>query len=334
MSIPFDNFGSQSIGTVDAAAMTLDARYVKDGLTFLEGELEKLDSDIKNPLSSTFWPRDMPVRTGGGFMDNVSSIFVNYGTSGADEESFIGDQTNNIPAMQADFGKEHWKLFIWGHYLDIPYVVREKMMQIARNLEDALNRGLHLFYDKSVDKSVYTGLTRYGSTGLLNRPEVTRYNVAAGAGGTTWADKTPDEILDDVNEIIRMTWEASEHDLSGVANHLLVPTKQFAMLVSRKVGVTGDKSILTYLQENNIGKALGVDLVIDPMPFCTGIGTGNADRMVAYRNDVDRIRMDITVPLRRLPTETASLRYRTPFISQFSEVQVLYPTTIAYADGI
>lgn len=331
----FDTFGTQRVGTFDGAIPTFDARYVRDGLTFLQGELEKLDSTILEPLSTTSWPRDMPVRTGGGFMDNVSSIFVDYGTTGADEQSMIGDQTNDIPVMQADFGKEKWKLFIWGHYLDIPYVVKEKMLQVTRNLEETLSKGIHLFYDKSVDKSVYTGLSRYGSTGLINNPGVTRYSVAQGEGGTTaWESKSADEILADVNEIIRKTWEASEYDLSGMANHILLPAKQYAMLVSRKASESGDKSILKYLMENSIFADQGRELKIVPLRECQGAGTGGADRMVAYCNDADRVRMDITVPLRRLPTEVNNLRYRTPFISQFSEVQILYPSTIAYGDGI
>lgn len=332
----YNQFGSQSVGTFDGAPVgTFDSKYVRDGMTFINKELEKLDNKIQEPLASTWWPRDIPVRTGGGFLENVSSIYVDYGTTGAMEDSLIGDQTNNIPVMQVDYGKESWKTYIWGHYLDIGYVFKEKMMQIGRNLEETMNKGIRLFYDKSLDKNVYTGLAKYGGTGLLNDATVTRYSAAANAEGkTSWKDKTADEVLSDINNAIRFTWEQSEHDLSAMANHVLIPAEQYADLVLRKVGVTGDKSILTYVKENNIASQQGRELSIHPMPMCKGIGTGATDRMVAYCNDVDKIRMDITVPLRRLPTEAANLRFRTPFISQFSQVQILYPTTICYVDGI
>jgi hypothetical protein len=75
-------------------------------------------------------------------------------------------------------------------------------------------------------------------------------------------------------------------------------------------------------------------LVIDPCPFLKGAGVGGTDRMVAYRNDIDYTRIDLTQPLMRLPSEQTGLLIRTLFISQFSEVQILEPTSIAYGDGI
>ena len=119
-----------------------------------------------------------------------------------------------------------------------------------------------------------------------------------------------------------------------LVNHILVPVEQFGALVSRKVGVTGDKSILTFLMENNLSKQQGEDLVISPCKWCKGAGTGASDRMVAYINNQDKICFNMTSPLKRLTTEVTNLQYKTPFVSAFSEVRMLYPTTIQYVDGI
>lgn len=331
------SIGSQVVNPFGSAPMlTYDAAYMRDGLSFLNRELEKVDTKIREPLASTWWPRDMPLRTGGGWLDNVAVINVNYATTGADEDSFIGEQNNNIPSMQADFDKEKWVLFQWAHYLDVPYLQQEKLIQIGRNIEEFLNKGIRLFYDKSLDKNVYKGLTRYNKTGLLNSPGIYRYAVDKNAADTSslWKDKTPDEILADVNMIIAYTWAAVEHVTAYMANHLLIPVEQYSSLVSRKIGVTGDKSILTFLYENNIGLKQGRALVIDPLPMCKGAGSGGTDRMVAYCNNIDCVRIDQTVPLRRLPTDNVNLMFRTPYVSQFSEVQFLEPSSVAYGDGI
>ena len=37
------------------------------GMAFLVGELEKLDPKIREPLTAVTWPRDVPVKTGGGW---------------------------------------------------------------------------------------------------------------------------------------------------------------------------------------------------------------------------------------------------------------------------
>ena len=132
------------------------------------------------------------------------------------------------------------------------------------------------------------------------------------------------------------TWSASEYDLTGMANHILVPPAHYAHLVKTKVGVTGDKSILTYLLENNIGKNQGVDLVIAPSRWCEGAGTGNTNRMVAYCNNEDRVRFDMTAPLHRLMTQASAehLAYLTPYLAQWSEIYWLYKSHAMYMDGI
>ena len=45
-----------------------------DAYTFLMKELEKVDETILEPLTSTEWPRDMPVITGGGLLETVASM--------------------------------------------------------------------------------------------------------------------------------------------------------------------------------------------------------------------------------------------------------------------
>ena len=108
------------------------------------------------------------------------------------------------------------------------------------------------------------------------------------------------------------------------------------MLVERKVGVTGDKSILTYLLENNIGKNQKVDICIEPSRWCVGAGTSGKDRMVAYCNDEDRVRFDMTSPIHRLMTQASAehLAYLTPYIAQWSEVYWIYLSHAMYVDGI
>ena len=318
-------------------SFAIDRQYVKDGYTFLEKQLEKMDSKILEPLQSTSWPRDMPVETGGGFLENISSIDVEYATTGGDENSLIMEAANDIPVMQADFGKTSWRVFNWAHYFCVPYLQKEKLTQIGTNIEEVLNKGVRLYHDKTVDRNVYKGFVKVGSTGLINNATVTRGTAdphTSGGTDTQWIYKTPDEILNDFNKAISAIWEANDCSPDAIPNHVLIPVEQFGALVSRKVGVTGDKSIITFLMENNLAKQQGVDLVISPCKWCKGAGTGDTDRMVVYINDVSKIKFNLTAPLKRLTTEIADLQYKVPFVSAFSEVRFLYPTTVRYVDGI
>ena len=311
-------------------------RMATDGYAFLEKQLEKCDPKILEPLESTLWPRDMPVKTGGGFLENVATIDVQYASTGNDEDSLIFNVTNDIPVMQADYGKNIARVFNWAQYMKISYIEKQKFQNIALNLEEALNKGIHLLFDHFCDKNVYTGFTKVASTGLLNNANVTRVTAANNEAGTStaWDDKDADEILKDFNDALTAVWIANDMAEDALPNQILIPVYQFGQLVTRKVGVTGDKSILTYIKENNIVEQQGKKLEIVPCKYCYHAGTGSTDRMVVYINNVDKIRYHQTAPLRRQPTEIANLSFNTPYVAQISEVEFCYPTTVYYVDGI
>ena len=319
--------------------MTMDAAAISGGMAFLVGELEKRDEQLHEPLTSITWPRDMPVHTGGGLVDAVSYYDVSYATSGGTDGGIMGGETNDLPVMQADIGKEEARTFMWGHILKVPMIDQEKLKKIGRSLDDILDKGLHLAHDKAVEQSVYVGFSQHGSYGLINNPNIVTVMAdphTPSGSDTQWANKTPDELLADINRVMVETWAASEYDLSGMANHILVPPEQYAMLVSTKVGENGEKSVLTYLLENNIGRNQGIDLVIAPRACCKAAGTGGSDRLVAYCNHEDRVRFDMTAPLHRLLTQASAehLAYLTPYLAQWSEVYWLYLSHAMYMDGI
>lgn len=319
--------------------MMLTGDAISGGMAFLVGELEKRDEKLHEPLTSITWPRDMPVKTGGGWVDSVSVFDVSYASAGGTNGGLMGPESNDLPIMQADIGKDSYKTFQWGHILKVPLIDQQRLQKIGRNLDDVLTKGLHLVHDKKLDESVYTGFVSHGSYGLVNDPQITTVSAAphtASGTDTQWSKKSADEILTDVNRVLLETWAACEYDLSGMANHILIPPENYAHLVATKVGVTGDKSILQFLLENNLGRNQGIDLVISPCQWCKGAGTGSANRMVAYCNDYDRVRFDITVPLQRMLTQASAehLAYLTPYVTQFSEIQWPYRTHAMYMDGI
>lgn len=333
-------FPALRVPTGDAfpSGFMMDAASIATGMAFLRGELEKFDEKLHHPMTSTTWPRDLPVKTGGGWVDAVSMFDVSYAFSGGNNKGLIGGETNLLPRVQADIAKESVRTFVWGLNLVVPYLDQQKLQKIGRNLEEILDKGLRLAYDKMMDQNAYTGIAE-NAYGLVNDPNITTVSAAPhtpGGTDTEWVYKTPDEILADVNRLILATWEASEYDLTGMANHILMPPAHYAYLVKTKVGVTGDKSILTFLKENNIGKDQGVEPFFAPSTWCKNAGTGGADRMVGYCNDVDRVRFDITVPLQRIMTQADanSLAYLSPYVSQFSEIQWPYRTHAMYMDGI
>ena len=212
---------------------------------------------------------------------------------------------------------------------------KEKMLQVGRDPETFLNKGIRLHFDKVLDRNVYLGFKKVSSTGLCNNPNIVRSSAGMGAGGSThWRDKTADEILNDINAAISAVWTENDCAADALPNHILVPVEQYGMLVTRKVSDDSERSILTYVLENNLATRQGRELIIDSCKWCSSIGSNSSDRMVVYMNQVDRICFNLTQPLKRFETEYIDMRIKIPYYGQFSEVRFLYPSTVRYLDGI
>lgn len=320
----------RGLGAMDAAA-------VAGGMAFLEAELEKRDPKVREPLTSVTWMRDIPVKSGGGWVDFTSNFFADYAMSGPNQYGLSGGQSTTIPIMQTNVLKDIYPTFNWQNVMKVNFIDMQKLQGAGRSLDDLLDKGIKLNWNKSLDLVTYQGWG--GMPGLVNNSAVTASSVALGAGGSTnWSKKTPAEILYDVNTAMVNTWVASQYDVTGMANHILIPAAQYALIASQLVSSAGSVSILTYLLENNIGKTQGVDLKIFPSRWCLGAGAASTDRMVAYVNNDDRVVIDITVPIQRVMTtpniSDGGGAYLTLYAGQIGVVKFLFTQPVTYQDGI
>lgn len=315
----------------------LDAAGISTGMAFLEGELEKRDPKIREPLTSVTWPRDIVAESGGGWVDFTSTMNVDYATSGGNDNSLVGGATDVISLVQANINKDVYKVFTWAQGMKIPFVDSQKFQTIGRSIDSILDRGVRLNYNKSVDQLVYRGFTSVGFTGLVNDANIVRSTAPNGAAGSPlWQNKTVDEILWDVNKTLTEAWAASEYDESAIPNHLLLPPDKYAYIVSTRIGTSGDENILDYLLRNNLATNRGGNLYIAPCRWCSGAGTEKTDRMVAYVNDRDKVYFDLPVPLTRAMTQPVALQfaYITIYAAQMGQVKWLYYQPARYMDGI
>ncbi len=336
----FKSVGTYNLDTMAGGARpcVMDAQGIASGKAFLESELEKRDMLVRTPLTSYTYTRDIPIRVGGGWAEYVSAMSVGYGVTGGSGDGLIQSaSTDGIPLVTANFGKDLWKTHIISAGTRVFWVDMQRGNMTGRNLDSLLRDGLRLSYDKHMDENVYAGFATYGTTGLVNNADVTASNVVAGAGGgTVWTGKTPDEILADVNTAILTAWGASEFDLDAIPNHIILPYEQFNYIATTRVSALAEKTILTFLLENNVSKQNGEDLYIGATKWCKGAGVGATDRMVVYCNKERYVAVDELVPLTRAMTTPNAERfsYDTAYAGNVSETEVFYPMTMIYADGI
>lgn len=342
----------QNVGTYNAGAFTLtapgsapmggvpvmDADGIASGGAFLVSELEKRDPLIRKPLTSFTYPRDIVIQTGGGWVDYVSAMSVAYGiTGGAEGGAVTAGGANGIPTVQASVDKGVYKAHVFAAALRVMFQDMQRANYIGRSLDNLLQDGVRMAYDKHMDANTYVGFREYGTTGLINNPDATETTAANGAKGTSdWASKTPQEILRDVNAALTAVWAANEYDETAVPNHILLPYEQYTYILNTMVTDLATETILDFIMKNNVAAKSGGSLFVGATRWCNGAGTGDKDRMVVYVNHERFVKMDELVPMSRIMSapNVANVCYDTAYMANLSEVQLLYPTSILYVDGI
>lgn len=317
-------------------AMTFDQATIDSAGVFLVGELERLDQTLHMPLTAVTWSRDIELREDVTIADEVSSFtnssFAAAGGMSPSGKAWISKDANTIPGIALDIGKTPRPLHLWG--MEMKWTLPELLsaQALGRPIDTQKLEGLKLKHNMDVDEMVYIGDTTKGAYGMVNQPSVSTSNVVNGASGSPlWVNKTPDEVLNDINSLLSAVWTNSA--VAVVPEELRLPPAKFAYLASTKVSEAGNTTILEFVREKCISSVVNnKPLNIQPLKWLTGRGSGVTDRMMAYTKKKEYIRYPM-VPLQRTPLEWRSLFQITTYYGRLGEVEIPYTETVGYRDG-
>ena len=306
---------------------------------FLNGELERLDQTIHEPLVDISWSRDIDLREDVSMGDEMSSYtnsaFAATGGFRPGGKAWIASNSTEIQGVAVDIGKTSTPLNLWGVEVKWTLPELENAKMIGRPIDTVYYDNMKLKWNLDLDEQTYIGDSDYSTKGLFNFGGVTPANVPNGASGSSlWVNKSPQEILTDVNTMLTTTWENSAWAV--MPNRLMLPPAQFGYVSSMLISDAGNQSILKYLNDNNIVKQSGGTLELYPQKWLIGRGGNGAqgiDRMVCYTKDKKRVRLPI-VPLQRTPIEYRSLWQITTYYGKFGSLEAPYISTLGYSDGI
>ena len=282
--------------------MTYDAATRDAAGAFLVGELERLDQTLNMPLVEVTWSRDIQLREDVTIGDETASFtntgFAAAGGPSAAGKNWAGKDANAIKGLAINIEKSSGPLTLWAMELAWSIPELESAQRVGRPIDSQKVEGMELKRQMDIDEQVYIG----------------------------------DEILADINKLLARAWKNTGYALCPT--DLLLPPLKFAVLVSRKVSDAGNMSVLEYVRLNSLSNAKnGRPLNIKPLKWLEGRGAGNTDRMVAYTNDKKRVRFPMT-PVQRTPLEHRSIYQMTTYLMRIGVVELVYPETVAYADGI
>jgi hypothetical protein len=159
--------------------------------------------------------------------------------------------------------------------------------------------------------------------------------AANGSGSTTWwANKTPAQILFDINDAI--SGVNSSTNETEQADTVLLPTATRDLLASTQLSSGSDETILSYLLKNNSYTAeTGQALTIAASRALATADPGGDGRAVVYRRAPDVVRFHLPMPHQFLaPFQKASMTWEVAGIMRTGGTEVRLPKAIRYLDGI
>ena len=308
-----------------------------DAGAYFIGQLEALDQRMAMPITAVTYSRDIERRPDIGPYNELASFTrLKFAAAQGDQDDIEFDSDVTTEYQQVNVEQEKITTPIFAKTMKTRWTLAEieKAALAGMPLETQLFEAINTDNQLKIDRLHYMGSQKYGFGGLLNHGSVLNVSpVAAGAGGLpNFEAKTPEEILADVNEILRSVWVAT--GLAIMPNRILVSQRIMSAL-SIPIAPLSGVSILKYLQDNAICKIIdGKDLEIVPVKWASGAGAAGTDRMVAYVPGLDNL-ASIFSPMQQYGAmEVRDVAFHQHYRFAFGGLQLRYPEKMAYRDGL
>jgi len=191
--------------------------------------------------------------------------------------------------------------------------------------------------EEKIDAVAFVGDTAKGLTGLVNSSTPTATTAPADGTGsaTTFASKTPDQVLRDINGQLTGIFTGTLG--AEIADTILLPYSVLLDLSTRRIDAVNQTTILEWVERNNIytrttGQALTIRGVFG---YLDTAGAGGTKRMVAYRRSPEVLKMHLPMPFRFMqPWQTGPIKFDVPGIFRVGGVDIRRPKAVRYLDGI
>jgi hypothetical protein len=265
-----------------------------------------------------------------------ASSVVFYSQDSAGKADWFHAQANDMPRADVKRGQGNTPVHMAG--IGYGYDLEElgqSMMIPGMSLTADKAMAARRAYDEFLDRIVIVGDATKGIEGLADYTGITAATAPADGTGSSpaWADKTADQIIRDINDMITGQYTASL--TVELADTILLPVASLALVSTKRVPDTS-MTVMDYIRRNNVyTQVTGQELMIRAVRGLETAGDGGTGRMVAYRNDREVVKLHLPMPHRFLPVwQTGPTRFDVPGIFRTGGVEVRRPGAFRYVDGI
>lgn len=205
-----------------------------------------------------------------------------------------------------------------------------------KNLEQRKANAARRAIEQKLNNVAWFGDAANNLNGLVTHPNVTRVSVDADGTGsaTTFASKTPDQILRDMNDlvvgIVTLT-KGMERP-----NTLIMPHAQLAHIQTTARSANSDTTILEFFLRNNpyIQEVQAVNELAGAGQGVSGGVAAGTDVMIAYDRNPDKLTLEVPQMFEQFAAQEKGLDYVVPCHARVAGIIVYYPLSIAIAEGI
>lgn len=294
---------------------------------FFARELELIKSqsyDIEYPELKSFSLIPISTEAGPGAESITYQSFNSTGMA-----KVIASYADDLP--RADVRGQEFTSPVRGVGCSYGYNLQEirAAQMVGRSLTDRQAAAARLAHDQRINYLAWFGDPNYNLGGFLNNPDVPATSVPNdGTGNSTlWIDKTPDQILRDMNLFANMIPVAT----LGVEapTTLLLPIEQYTLVASTPRSPNSDTTILEYFIQNN-----PYVKEVQMVPELAGAGPMGADIMMAYNRNARKVTMEIPMPYTQHAPQERVLEFVVPCESRYGGVLFYYPLSANIGEGI
>jgi hypothetical protein len=266
----------------------------------------------------------------------ISSVTY-FSMDGVGQAQWFSGKAHDMPNV--DLSREKFETGVHMAGIGYGYDLEEigKAMLLGMNLTNDKANLARRISEEKIEAVAFAGDTQKGLTGIANSSTPTATQAPADGTGSSraFADKTPDQILRDINTELLGGFTATLGAI--VADTILMPYSVLLPLSTRRIDSVNQTTILEWIEKNNIytrttGGALTIRGVFGHLDT---VGTGGSKRMVAYRRSPDVLKMHIPMPVRFFPAwQTGPMRFDVPGVFRLGGVDIKQPKGIRYLDNI
>ena len=195
-------------------------------------------------------------------------------------------------------------------------------------LQEYKGKAARLAIDALVNQLTVYGDDNYNLTGLLTDQSIPRVAAAVGVGGSTlWSQKTAQEILNDLNNLVQAIIVNSKN--VERPNRIVISNISFGILQNTLTSAVGGISALDFFKSTHPF----IEKII-PMWELDNAGPGGTNMAIAFNNDPSKISIELPQVFRQLDPQLRNLTYYTLCYARYAGLVVRYPASVAILEGI